>query len=101
MKGRGGIGLVVWEGNWAGDNRLVYEFKPNQHCYRATTSIYVLYSGVVSACCFDPYGKEAFGDLSKQTLREVYNSPKYVRFRQDHVNDEADKWEICKNCTRI
>lgn len=97
----GGVGLLVWEGNWAGDNRTTYEFKPNQRCFRATNSIYVTCEGTVTACCFDPYGKLPFGNIKKNTLQEIYSSEKYVQFREDHANDEADKWEICANCTRI
>ena len=97
----GGHGLCVREGNWAGDNRTTYTFKPNEWCSRATTSIYVTCEGTVTACCFDPYGKLDFGNIKEQSLADIYSGEKYVRFRQDHVNDEADKWEICKNCTRI
>lgn len=97
----GGVGLLVREGNWAGDNRTTYEFSPNQCCFRATSSIYVTCEGTVTACCFDPYGKLDFGNIKEQSLQEIYSNEKYSRFRQDHVNDEADKWEVCKNCTRI
>lgn len=98
---KGGVGLLVWEGNWAGDNRTVYQFKPNECCFRATSSIYITCEGDSTACCFDPYGKLKFGNIKEQSLQEIYSSEKYVQFRQDHVNDEADKWKVCQGCTRI
>jgi len=99
----GGIGLVVREGNWGGElGRTVRKWKPNEHCYRATTQINVLWNGIVSTCCTDllPRGL-VFGDLNTQTIREVYNGEKYVQFREDHFNDRADRYDICKGCTRI
>jgi len=97
----GGCGLIVREGNWAGDTRKVREWKPNEHCFRATTQINVLWDGRVSTCCTDLLGKMVFGDLSKQTIKEVYNSEKYTTFREDHYYDRADKYAICAGCTRI
>lgn len=97
----GGYGSCVVEGNWAGSTRTVRKFKPNECCFRATTQIYVLYDGQVSACCFDPTAKLKLGDLSKQTIREVYNGSKYLGFREDHVADRADKYDVCRGCTRI
>lgn len=99
--GHGGYGLCVWEGNWSGDTRTIRDFSPNKCCFRALNQIYVMYDGRISTCCFDPTGKQVFGDLSKQSIRDVYNNDPYLQFRLDHSNDEADKHDICKNCTRI
>ncbi len=99
--GDGGHGVVVREGNWAGVNRTTRIFDPNKGCFRALASIYVMVDGRVATCCFDPTGRQVFGDLTKQTLREVYSSKAYVAFRKTHFKDRADKTDICRNCTRI
>lgn len=93
----------VGVGNWAGDLNFNYsDFTPNKCCFRALTTIYVMYNGQCTMCCFDPVGDGAiFGDLNNETLREVYASPKYVQFREDHFNDKADKYERCAGCSRI
>lgn len=96
----GGHGQMIREGNWT-DRNTRREFKPNEYCFRATTYVYVLYDGRVSACCFDPTGKMTFGDLRTQSLREVYNSEPYVKFREAHFEDRADEYDICAKCTRI
>ena len=89
-------------GNWGGEIEVAADFKPNECCPRAITTIYVTYDGKCTYCCFDPLGEGAvFGDLNNQTLREVYSSPDYVKFREDHANDKADKYDRCKGCTRI
>jgi MoaA/NifB/PqqE/SkfB family radical SAM enzyme len=88
-------------GNWGGEIEEV-PFQSNECCYRALTTIYVMYDGRVTMCCFDPLGEGAvFGDLNNQTLREIYASPEYVQFREDHANDRADRYERCAGCTRI
>ena len=101
VKGDGGFGLTIAEGNWAGDNRTTRDFKPNEHCFRATQAINVLWDGTISACCFDPLGKLPFGDLNKSTLKELYNAEKYLRFREAHADNRADQYDICRTCTRI
>ena len=99
--GYGGHGKCITEGNWAGDNRTTRTFKPNEACHRALDSIYVLYDGRVTTCCFDPDGKQVFGNLSQETIRQVYNSGDYMKFREAHHDDRADEYDICRGCTRI
>lgn len=97
----GGRVQTVREGNWTGDNRTVRGFTPNECCDRAIGQIYITFEGKVTTCCQDPLGKMVFGDMNGQSLREVYNSEKYLQFREDHSADQADKWDICKGCGRI
>lgn len=96
-----GVGLVISEGNWAGDNRTQRDFSPNECCHRATQHLYIMVDGRISTCCFDPTGKQIFGDLTKQTIKEAYNAEPYVAFRKAHSEDRADLYEICRTCTRI
>jgi len=99
-----GIGLVCRQANWSGD---MYVNKQrgiplmNKCCSRAIRHISITCEGKVTTCCMDPFGKQVFGNLNHQTLREIYNSEEYVRFRKAHSNDEADQYELCRNCTRI
>jgi len=97
----GGHGCLVQEGNWAGDSRTIRKFLSNEACARALRQIYVMFDGRVTTCCFDPTGKTVFGDLTKQTLREVYADPAYLAFRQSHSEDKADQYSLCRDCTRI
>lgn len=101
IRGKGGVGALITEGNWSGDNRTIRKFEPNESCHRALGQIYVTFDGKVTTCCFDPTGKQVFGDLNKQTIKEVYSDPDYVAFREAHNDNKADQYEICKVCTRI
>jgi MoaA/NifB/PqqE/SkfB family radical SAM enzyme len=98
-----GVGALVMEGNWAGGTRLLEHREPdyNATCNRALAQISVHWDGRVGLCCFDPLVKYPFGDLKVQTIREIYNSPKYVEFREWHDESVAAKHPLCAKCTRI
>ena len=101
IRGKGGHGMLINEGNWAGDNRTIRKFDPSEACFRALAQIYVMFDGRVSTCCFDPTGKQIFGDLREQTLREVYAGTNYLNFREAHNDGRAEEYAVCKGCTRI
>jgi len=95
-----GVGMVISENNWAGMNRDARAWNANTCCSRAIAQIYVLVDGRVAMCCYDPTGGTTFGDLSKQTLREAYNSDYYTMFREMHAMNRAAVFERCAGCTR-
>jgi len=101
--GRAGVdgnGMVIYENNWAGLNRDTRLWNANNCCSRATGQIYVLVDGRVAMCCYDPSGKTTFGNLSEQSIREVYNSDYYTLFREMHSLNRAAVFERCAGCTR-
>jgi radical SAM protein with 4Fe4S-binding SPASM domain len=100
---RPGHGQVVWMCNWAGGVPTVdgREIEPDSTCGRALSQLSILCDGKVSLCCYDPLLKHDLGDLNKQTIREIYNAPWYTQFREDHFNEKASKYEICRGCTRV
>lgn len=65
--------------------RPVYET-----CPLPSTMINVSETGVVTPCCANP---TIMGDLSKQTLAEVWSSRKYQRFRDDPGSNQ-----FCRAC---
>jgi len=72
--------------------------KKNKLCRRLWYSTVVLADGRVVPCCFDKNGRYAFGNLSKQTLLEIWHSDGYRRFR---VCSKQNRYSIdlCGNCT--
>jgi radical SAM protein with 4Fe4S-binding SPASM domain len=97
----GGSHQPVTEGNWAGENRTIRDFDPKEACYRALEQIYITVDGRVTTCCFDPDGKQVFGNVREQTLRDIYASDEYVAFRKAHSENRADQYDICAKCSRI
>lgn len=101
ITGYGGYGKLISERNWAGENRTTAEFDPNSCCKRALEQISVHRNGMVNLCCYDPLNKYPFGDLKTQTIREIYNAPGYVEFREWHRDNQAAKHPLCAICTRV
>jgi len=97
---RGGHAFLHLEGNWAGAIRPV-RVTPTVACARALTEIMVLWDGRVSLCCFDGEGEVIFGDLNKQTIREVYNGPAALAYRTAHVEGRRAELPLCRTCTAI
>jgi len=106
----GGYGQVVLESNWAGENENERTVDYAEACGRALGQIYVTFDGIVTMCCLDPLGNfareatghpDGFGDLKAQSLRDVYSSEKYSKFREDHFNNRADTYGACAKCTRV
>lgn len=98
-----GVGAVVMEGNWAGENRLIKERTTdfNATCNRALNQISVHPDGRVGLCCLDPLVKHQMGDLKTQTIREIYNAAGYLEFREWHRDNVAAKHPMCAKCARI
>ena len=93
--------ITTYETNWNGYNRTMrYTFEPNDGCNRALSQIYIAYDGSMHMCCMDPFGKIVFGNVNTQTIREIYNSEKYVAFRTAHAENRALDVPECIGCTR-
>ena len=93
--------ILVSETNWISHNRTMHtQADPNLGCSRALTQIYVNYDGDVGMCCMDSFIRKRFGNLRTQTVREVYNSEEYVKFRKAHAEDRATDVPECIGCTR-
>ncbi len=74
--------------------------KPCTDIYRA---IFVYYNGDVVPCCYDHTGMEIMGNLGTQTLREVWDGPKYIDLRRriDNAYRRPDEEPaLCKSCLK-
>jgi sulfatase maturation enzyme AslB (radical SAM superfamily) len=88
------------EGNWAGKvwaSRTVQR-KP---CNRALNQIMVLWDGRVSLCCFDGDGEDIFGDLTTQTIRDIFNGGRALEVRTAHIEGRRADIDLCRGCTAI
>jgi radical SAM protein with 4Fe4S-binding SPASM domain len=89
------------------------ELAPSDPKYRSSfnpkpcTDIYkqlgIYWNGDVVPCCYDVDGKAVMGNVVTQRLDDIWNSPKYRKFRQ--CVDEAPKRpesepDICLSCLR-
>lgn len=92
-------GLVVRLGRWDFDDQTLGELGEfstpgyTGFCVRPSTSIVVLWDGRVVPCCHDYDGQVVLGNLSSQSLSEVWNSEDARSFR-----DNSESSSLCRSC---
>ena len=79
---------------WLGFTDPDSEEVPKHQCGR-WYELSIMSTGIVAMCCMDAVGKYAIGDINKQTLLEVYNSPTWKRYRESERRDLMP----CKECS--
>jgi MoaA/NifB/PqqE/SkfB family radical SAM enzyme len=77
------------------------EAQPWSLCRRAWTLMYVTAHGRAIPCCIAPFslrGYDSFtlGDATQQSLREIWNGPRYQAFRSALLTDEPPP--ACASC---
>lgn len=89
-------------GNIAGaeDLNLGRQMTHCNQCIRPSREMCVLFNGQVVLCCVDWFRTVVCGDLSQQSLSEVWNSGVYRHVRAAFLEGDMSKLpEICVNCT--
>ncbi len=76
----GALPMVAPHWNWKGD-RATHERELYSHilCPRGG-SLTILHDGRVSLCCLDQAGAYPLGDITKQSMLEVFNGAEHQRF---------------------
>jgi len=67
---------------WLGYVDSDFESIPDEPCSR-WWELSIMADGRVALCCMDGTGQYAIGDVTKQTLLEVYNSPQWRERREE------------------
>ena len=68
-------------------------------CRSLWERIVVMSNGKVCLCCHMDYeGSVELGDLTKQTIKQIWDSKKFTEIRQLHLEGKAEKIELCRNC---
>ena len=80
--------------NWAGT--LMRRGDVNFPCYRQWLTFTVLWDGRVSLCCADLDGQVVLGDLTTQTIADIWNGDPYRRVRREQL--ESGGPSICRDC---
>jgi len=74
--------------------------KPCKDLYRA---IWIYWNGDVVPCCYDLSGSVILGNVSKNTIEEIWHSKKYVNFRRQVAQSKkypASEPKLCENCLK-
>lgn len=70
---------------------------PSAKCILPFRQIIIRPDGKVSLCCSDPLGKNTLGDLTEESILEVWHGSKFREVRKA-LNLGRGEWEYCKHC---
>lgn len=73
---------VFQRGAWIGQVKDIEQEVPNVACVR-WFDLSITATGVVAHCCMDGQAQWPIGDVRKQHVLEIYNSPEYRRLREN------------------
>ncbi len=70
----------------------------NRTCILPFKTINVWANGEVVICCNDWNSELVVGDLSKQSLKEVWHGEEFAKVRRAHIAGKGDQVSVCANC---
>jgi radical SAM protein with 4Fe4S-binding SPASM domain len=59
--------------------------------------LYVRHDGLTYPCCY-MYKEPPIGDLKKESLKQIWNSPAMVRLREAHLKRDLRDYPVCTTC---
>jgi radical SAM protein with 4Fe4S-binding SPASM domain len=106
-RGDGAQVMIKEARDWAGQVKLVELGKRRPPslvnrgaCKMLWTELTVLWDGAVVPCVNVYERENLLGDLSRQTLEEVWNGPTMQGYRAAHAADAVDGIRVCNTCPR-
>ena len=92
--------MLLKQDGWLGDNDnpVVSKEIPKSGCGR-WFEINIISNGVVALCCMDARAAYPVGDVSKQHVLEVYNSPDYRKLREGDLVQNRSAYSPCNQCS--
>jgi MoaA/NifB/PqqE/SkfB family radical SAM enzyme len=71
----------------------------NFYCWRIDQWAHFLYTGELILCCMDYHHRTVFGDITKNSLNEIYASENYVNLAMQVIGRAKSPDDfICKRC---
>lgn len=69
----------------------------NERCVLPFKQLIIRPDGKISLCCNDPYGKNTLGDLTKESIVEVWNNDRFKMVRKC-IYEGRGHWKHCEFC---
>ncbi len=67
-------------------------------CRELWSKLQVLWDGRITVCCIDYDGRLKIGNVEKDSLRDLWFSPRMIEMREIHRLREFDKIPVCNKC---
>ncbi|MCX6310731.1 MAG: radical SAM/SPASM domain-containing protein [Bacteroidetes bacterium] len=80
------------DGTWVNKNKF------ENHCWKMWNSCVITWDGAVVPCCFDKDATHRLGMLTDFSMKQIWHSEPYNRFRAAVLTSRKDI-DICKNCS--
>ena len=90
--GCGICGYPFLETNFVGEKDI---------CSEPFTKLAINFDGTVSACCVDWSHGAIFGDITKESMENIWNGKKINEFRKQHLLKQRSKISICYACNYV
>jgi radical SAM protein with 4Fe4S-binding SPASM domain len=78
-------------------NRQILVSYGESRCVLPFKQLIIRPDGKVSLCCNDPLGKNTLGDLTKDTILDVWNNDRFKMVRECLYNGRKN-WKHCEYC---
>ncbi len=90
---------------WSGGDRAINELRidqptgrPTVVCDKPWTSVAILWDGRVVPCCFDHDGLATLGNVTRQSLLEIWRGEPLATLRRRHREGDLDGVSLCRKC---
>lgn len=67
-------------------------------CAQIFSSLHIRADGVVSLCCIDVDGEYKIGDVTKQSIIEIFNGERIRQDRHTHLMGQRRSMKLCADC---
>lgn len=97
--------MVVWSGDTIDDELMEYSrtligerYSQSIPCLFLWSMMVVAQDGRATLCCTDSRVKYEVGDLSKESIQQVWQGQKMTQLREMHLAGRMHEIPICKTC---
>ena len=80
------------------DGKFVIKGRQSDRCWRLWSGAVINVSGEVLPCCFDKSSEHSFGNISKNTFLNCWQSSQATTFRRNILKNRK-QFDMCRNCT--
>lgn len=88
--------ILNTRGGLSPNKNQIYHF--SSPCILPFIQMVIRPDGKVSRCCQDAYGHETMGDLTYQSIQQVWNGKKYSQYRQIMKDNRRNDVMSCGSC---
>lgn len=84
------------------DNKLALCFARIVPCSQMPSYVYILHDGTVHPCCnlldSSDYPEMRFGNVKNSSIFDIWQSPRFKKFREKHFRCEVSSFKPCITC---